>query len=111
VYFDDGLRISPPRDISTVIKNMLSGFRALSDDASFDEEQWTQLNLPLPCINMPAQTKTGVGSASRGVGVILTVRVVISSGNCHPSFLWKFENMDKLQRADDSLNLFQELTY
>jgi len=105
VYFDDGLRISPPRDISTVIRNMLGGFRALSDDASFDEEQWNQLNLPLPRINMPAQTKTGVGSGSCGVGVILTVRDIISSGNCHPSFLWKFENMDKLQKELMSLIL------
>lgn len=64
MYFDDGLRISPPRDISTVIRSMLGGCRALSDDASFDEEQWNQLNLPLPRINMPAQIKTGVGSGS-----------------------------------------------
>lgn len=98
VYFDDGLRISPPRDIFTVIRNMLGGFRALSDNASFDEEQWNQLNLPLPRINMPAQTRTGVGSGSCGVGVILTVRDIICSGNCHPLFLWKFENMDKLRK-------------
>ena len=77
---------------------MLGGFRTLSDDATFDEEQWNHLNLPLPHINMPAQTKTGVGSGSCGVGVVLTVKDVISSGNCHPPFLWKFENMDKLQK-------------
>ena len=97
-YFDDGLKVSPPREISTVIRNMLGGFKVLSNSANFDEEQWNQLNLPLPPINMPAQPNTGVGSGSCGVGIILIVRDVLSNGSCHPLFDWKFENMDKLHK-------------
>ena len=40
VYFDDGLKLSPPRDILVVIKNVLSGFELLSHNVSFREKYW-----------------------------------------------------------------------
>lgn len=55
VYFDDGLKLSPPRDILVVAKNMLSGFELLFHNVSFQEENWNQPkpDLPLPRFNMP----------------------------------------------------------
>ena len=105
VYFHDGLKVSPPRDIFTVIRNMLGGFKLLSNSASYDDERWNQLKLPLTRINMPAQPITGIGSGSCGVGVILTVRDVLANGSCHPFIDWKFENMDKLRKELMSLIL------
>ena len=100
VYFDDGLKINPPREVILVIKNMLSGFELLSQNVIFKEKNWNhpKLDLPLPRLNMPEQTKTGEGSASCGVGVILTVRDIVKSRTCHPSFQWMFKNMASLRK-------------
>ena len=100
VYFDDGLKITPPSDILTVAKNMLAGFRALSNSENFQEEKWNhpKLDLPLPRINMPLQTTTGEGSGSCGVGVILSVRDIVTSKSCLPSFSWRFEDMSNLRK-------------
>ena len=100
VYFDDGLKLSPPGDILVVVKNMLSGFELLFHTVSFQEENWNQpkLDLPLSRFNMPRQSATGEGSASCGIGVILSVRdIIIKSGACLPPFEWKFENMASLR--------------
>lgn len=101
VYFDDGLKLSPPRDTLVVIRNMLRGFELLSHNVIFKEENWNQpkLDLPLPrFFNMPQQTTTGEGSASCGIGVILSVRDIIKNGTCLPQFQWKFENMASLRK-------------
>ena len=100
VYFDDGLKLSPPRDTISIIKNMLSGFECLSQNASFQKEHWNQpkLDLPLPRLNMPNQTKTGEGAASCGIGVILSVRDIIKSETCPPPFQWMFKNMARLRK-------------
>ena len=100
VYFDDGLKLSPPRDTLVVIRNMLRGFELLSHNVIFKEENWNQpkLDLPLPRFNMPQQTTTGEGSASCGIGVILSVRDIIKNGTCLPQFQWKFENMASLRK-------------
>ena len=78
-----------------VDENMLSGFELLSHKVSFQKENWNKpkLDLPLPRINMPHQTKSGEGAASCGVGVILSVRDIIKSGTCPPPFHWLFKNM------------------
>lgn len=100
VYFDDGLKINPPKEVILVIKNMLRGFELLSQNVSFKEKNWNQpkLDLPLPRLNMPEQTTTGEGSASCGVGVILTVRDIVQSRTCHPTFQWMFKNMASLRK-------------
>lgn len=98
VYFDDGLKIRPPSDTLPIIQNMLCTFRAMSDRA-IPEQHWNNscLRLPLPRINMPMQPKSGIGAGSCGVGVILAIRDIIASGNCLPSFNWRFENMANLR--------------
>jgi len=98
-YFDDGLKIVPPRNTVPVVKNMLNGFSVLSKDSRFKVEQWNhpRLCLPLPRINMPQQTTTGVGAGSCGIGVILSVRDIIRSGKCLPPFQWEFRDMDFLR--------------
>lgn len=100
VHFDDGLKIDQPRDLLVIVKNMLTGFQLLSNNACFQEENWNKpkLDLPLPCLNMPHQTKTGEGSASCGVGVIFLVKDIIKSRNCLPSFQWTFKNMASLRK-------------
>ena len=100
IYFDDGLKISPPRDTLPVVKKMLGGFEALANSTAFQEENW---NLPtpfrpLPRINMHQQTKSGEGSGSCGVGVILAVRDIIQNETCLAPFTWKFENMAQLRK-------------
>ena len=99
-YFDDGLKIVPPRSTVTVVRNMLNGFSVLSDDSRFKLEQWNhpRLCLPLPRINMPQQTTTGVGAGSCGIGVILCVRDIIRSGKCLPPFQWEFKDMGNLRK-------------
>lgn len=99
-YFDDGLKIVPPQSTVPVVKNMLNGFSALSNDSRFKVEQWNhpRLCLPLPRINMPQQTTTGVGAGSCGIGVILSVRDIIRSGKCLPPFQWEFKDMGILRK-------------
>lgn len=92
IYFDDGLKISPQRDILTVIKNMLKGLRVLSGIDRYHEMNWnnSQLSLPLPRIGMPTQPMSGEGAASCGVGVILAMKDIIECGKCSPTFKWCF---------------------
>ena len=99
-YFDDGLKIVPPRSTVPVVKNMLNGFSVLSNDSRFKVEQWNhpRLCLPLPRINMPQQTTTGVGAGSCGIGVILSVKDIIRSGKCLPPFQWEFSDMGFLRK-------------
>ena len=111
VYFDDGLKLSPPRDTIILIKNMLSGFKWLSNHENpqaldtetsdvFQVQEWNQpkLALPLPRINMPRQTTTGEGAASCGIGVILSVRDIMKSQTCPAPFQWVFEDMSSLRK-------------
>lgn len=100
VYFDDGLKLSPPRDTIVIVKNMLSGFKWLSNNDIFHEQEWNQpkLALPLPRINMPRQTSTGQGAGSCGIGVILSVRDVIKNQTCPAPFQWVFEEMSSLRK-------------
>ena len=74
---------------------MLGGFKALSHDAIAD--QWN-LSLPLPRINMPVQSQSGIGAGSCGVGVILAIRDIIASRSCLPSFNWTFDDMANLRK-------------
>ena len=99
VYFDDGLKIHPPSDTMPIVQNMICAFSALSDGA-IPQEHWNNSNLrgPLPRMNMPIQPKSGVGAGSCGVGVILTIRDIIASENCLPSFKWTFDNMANLRK-------------
>lgn len=99
VFFDDGLKISPPSDALRIIENMLCAFKALSNGA-IPEQHWNNscLRLPLPRINMPVQPKSGIGAGSCGVGVMLAIRDIIASGNCCPTFSWRFENMTILRK-------------
>lgn len=100
VYFDDGLKLSLPRDTLSVIKNMLSGFEFLSHNGSFQEENWNQpkLDLPLPRINMPQKTMIGEGAARCGIGLILSARNIINSGTSLPPFQWIIKNMASLRK-------------
>lgn len=98
VYFDDDLKIVSPQSTLIVIKNMVNGFSVLSSGSRFNLEQWNcpKLYLPLPRINMPQRTTTGVGAASCDIGVILSVRDIIRSGTCQLSFQWEFKDMGLL---------------
>ena len=99
VFFDDGLKISLHSDTLRIVQNMLCAFKAMSDGA-ISEQQWNKscLRLPLPRINMPMQPKSGIGAGSCGVGVMLSIRDIIASGNCCPTFNWRFENMANLRK-------------
>ena len=100
VYFDDGLKIQPPSGTLSVVQNMLGGFKALSHNVIEQGDHWNNsgLRLPLPRINMPIQTQSGIGAGSCGVGVILAIRDIVASGNCLPSFKWTFGNMANLRK-------------
>lgn len=100
IYFDDGLKVSPPRDTVTVVKNMLGGFEALANTTAFQEENWNlpTPTSPLPRIHMPQQTTSGEGSGSCGIGVILAVRDIIKDETCLPPFTWSFGNMFQLRK-------------
>ena len=100
VYFDDGLKLSPPRGTRTVLKNMLGSFELLSNHVGFKEVNWNQHNLdsPLPRFNMPRQTKSGEGAASCGIGIILSVRDIIMNETCLPPLKWMYRNMSKLRK-------------
>jgi len=98
VYFDDRLKLSPPRETIILIKNMLSGFKWLSNHENmvtldvFQEQEWNQLQLALPLqhINMPRQTTTGEGAASCRIAVIPSVRDIIRTQTCAAPFQWVF---------------------
>ena len=100
VLFDDGLKICPPSGTLAVVQNMLSGFRALSGNAIQQEDHWNNscLSLPLPRINLPIQTKSGVGAGSCGIGVILAIRDIIAVRSCFHAFNWSFDNMTNLRK-------------
>lgn len=99
VFFDDGLKISLQSDTLHIVQNMLRAFRAMSDGA-ISEQHWNKscFRLPLPRINMPTQPKSGIGAGSCGVGVMLAIRDIIASGNCCPTFNWRFDNMGYLRK-------------
>jgi hypothetical protein len=100
VYFDDGMKIEPGNQILTVVQKMLGGFNELSSTTEFTEEKWNcpTLTLPLSRINMPIKTKTGEGSASCGIGVILPIKDIANCGKIPHCFTWKFENMKVLRK-------------
>ena len=106
VFFDDGLKIIPTRDILTVVKNMLSGFENVSNDSRFKLDKWNngKLSLPFPRIGMPSQTTVGVGAGSCGVAVILSFRDIVRSG-FPPSFQWEFSEMGHFRKELMSLAL------
>lgn len=87
-----------PKHSVIVIKNKVNGFSVLSSGSRFNLEQWNcpKLYLPLPRINMPQRTTTGVGAGSCDIGVILSVRDIIRSGTCLLSFQWEFKHMGLL---------------
>ena len=97
VFFDDGLKISPPSEILTVIKNMLIGLKDLSGSDQYNYDNWSQC-LPLPRMGMPTQPASGEGAASCGVGVILAIKDIIESGESCPIFNWCFTNMAHLRK-------------
>lgn len=80
VFFDDGQKIFPTRDILTVVRNMLSGFETVSNNSRFQLDKWNngKLSLPFPRIGMPNQTTVGVGAGSCGVAVILSFRDIFT---------------------------------
>ena len=100
IYFDDGLKIRPSADFLSVIKNMLNGLRVLSGNDRYQMDNWnnSRLGLPLPRLGMPMQPSSGEGSASCGVGVILTIKDVIECGRSTPNFSWCFTNMAHLRK-------------
>lgn len=106
VFFDDGQKIFPTRDILTVVRNMLSAFETVSNNSRFKFDKWNngKLSLPFPRIGMPNQTTVGVGAGSCGVAVILSFRDIIRSG-CPPSFQWEFSDMGHLRKELMSLSL------
>lgn len=100
VYFDDGMKLPPPRDTIKLTRNMLRAFKPLSHKDTFQEQEWNQLKLDLhlPCINMPRQSASGEGAASCGIGMTLSVRDIIKSKPCPAPFQWVFENMSTLRK-------------
>lgn len=106
VFFDDGEKIFPTRDILTVVRNMLSAFETVSNNSRFKFDKWNdgKLSLPFPRIGMPNQTTVGVGAESCGVAVILSFKDIIRSG-CPPSFQWEFSDMGHLRKELMSLSL------
>ena len=48
VFFDDGQKIFPMRDILTAVRNMLSGFETVSNNSRFKLDKWNNGNLSLP---------------------------------------------------------------
>ena len=88
IYFDDGLKIFPPADMISVIKNTLNGFRVLSGNDRYQMDKWndSRLGLPLPRIGTPMQPSSGEGAASCGVGVILAIKDVIECARSTPNF-------------------------
>ena len=99
VFFDDGLKIRPQSDTLCIVQNMLCIFKTMSDGA-IPEQHWNKscLRLPLPRINMPVQVQSGINAGSCGVGVMLAIEDIIPSGNCCPTFSWRFENMVNLHK-------------
>ena len=63
-------------------------------------QHWNKscLRLPLPRINMPVQVQSRINAGSCGVGVMLAIEDIIASGNCCPTFSWRFENMANLHK-------------
>ena len=99
VFFDNGLKISLQSDTLHIVKNMLCAFRAMSNGAISEQHcNKSCFRLPLARINMPMQPKSGIGAGSCGVGVMLAIRDIIASGNCCPTFNWRFENMAYLRK-------------
>ena len=99
VFFDYGLKISLQSDTLHIVKKMLCAFRAMSNGAISEQHcNKSCFRLPLARINMPMQPKSGIGAGSCGVGVMLAIRDIIASGNCCPTFNWRFENMAYLRK-------------
>lgn len=99
VFYDDGLKASPPDDTVTVARTIIQASQMIAGtESNIVEDEWN-CALPFPRFNMPVQTQHGVGSGSCGVGVILAVRDFIRyDKNDLPNFAWKYENMSELRK-------------
>jgi len=70
VYFDDGLKLSPPRGTRTVIKNMSGSFELLSNHVGFQEVNWNQHNLIAHYHASTCRSKPRVERVLRAVALV-----------------------------------------
>ena len=67
VYFDHGLKLFPPRNTIVIVKNMLSGFKWLSNNDISMSKSGTSHNLLCPCHALTCQGKLQLDKVLRVV--------------------------------------------
>ena len=92
-YFDDGLKVYPPRNICDIIKNLFEAVNSLVAERAKSPLQHFP---PVQRFGMPLQPQTGEGCGSCGMGVILAAKDFLNVGGAIiPQFNWRFGDMTK----------------
>lgn len=95
VFYDDGLKWNPPRDICRFTKRLIEAISSPHSNANWN------VALPIKRFGMPRQPSVGEGSASCGVAVVLAAYdflIVDSTDEASPTipnFNWQFQDMTK----------------
>lgn len=76
-YFDDGLKVYPPRNICDIIKNV---FEAVNSLVANQAKSALHHSLPIQRFGMPLQPQTGEGCGSCSMGVILAAKDFLNVG-------------------------------
>ena len=96
-YFDDGLKLNPPLNISAIIQIVFEAVNLfLSNEAVPPRQLKWNNSFPIQRFGMPLQPLTGEGCGSCGMGVILAVKDFLNVSVVRiPQFNWRFEDMTK----------------
>ncbi|XP_031560199.1 uncharacterized protein LOC116296333 [Actinia tenebrosa] len=98
LFYDDGLHWAPPNQAVELTKKLLDALKEMSLEfqtgftQDFEKDKW---DLSFTRFAMPDQPKTGVGSGSCGVGVILAAKDMFIQRTSLPTFFWTFDEMEK----------------
>jgi hypothetical protein len=95
-YYDDGMHMEPPSNISLVVINIMKVLKSFCPHIS---SKWTSKKISFERFGMPRQPKTGQGSSSCGIGVIFAARDIIQHGSTDiPKFSWSLCESSKLRK-------------
>ena len=100
-FFDDGLKVNPPLDISDIIQALVGVIHlSMSKQTLPPQPPSWNISLPIQWCGMPVQPLSGEGCGSCGMGDILAAKDFMNIGQATiPHFTWLFKDMkDHRQR-------------
>ena len=98
LYFDDGLKLTVPSSVLSVIKQLLDLLLEMFPSNSALQSKFWKCSTGFQRFGMPSQAAVDsrmIGVGSCGIGVIMAARDIILSGpSCVNNFQWRYGEMD-----------------